>query len=88
MKDYPFLNDEEEEEFAENYRRFLAMRHPNPGRIGCPGSGIIRDFVFRKKLDPKTIDDVVSHIMKCSECALEAIEYAEEYRQTSKKKKE
>ena len=78
MRNRPFLS---EEEFGECFRMFLIQSHPNPNRIGCPDSKVIRDLAFRRKLTPKTLDDAISHIMKCSECARDALDYVEEYKQ-------
>jgi len=78
MEDNTFFS-EEEEEFGENFRRFLVQRHPNPERIGCPDSSILRDIAFRRKIAPETIEKVVAHTMKCSECSRDALDYVAEY---------
>jgi len=73
------LFSEDEEEFGESYRRFLVQKHPNPERIGCPDPSILRDIAFRRKIAPETIEKIVSHTMKCSECSREALDYVAEY---------
>ena len=78
MKDNDFFS-EEEEEFAESLKRFLVKSHPNPERIGCPDTSVIRDIAFHRKVDLKTISKVVNHIMKCSECSMDALDYVAEY---------
>ena len=79
MENDPFISEEDEEEFGDNFRRFLVQRHPNPERIGCPDSRILRDIAFRRAVTPETIEEVTSHMMKCSECAMDALNYADEY---------
>ena len=82
MKD-DLLPNEEEEIFGEYFRRHLAMNHPNPNRIGCPDSRIIRDLAFRRQVAPETVHKVTSHMFKCSECVRDALDYVEEYRKTT-----
>jgi len=82
MKDDNGFNEKDDELFGEHLLRLLVKRHPNPERIGCPDTGIIRDLAFRRKLDTETTRNVVSHIVKCSECILDALKYVEEYRKT------
>jgi hypothetical protein len=77
MKDYPFFD---EEKFGEAYREYLAQKNPNPERIGCPDTNVIRDIAFRRKVAPEICRKVISHMMKCSECVCDAIEYADEYK--------
>ena len=84
MQDYPFFNEENEEEFAESLRRFLVKKHPNPERIGCPDPRILRDLAFRRKVTPENIRKITSHVLKCSECVWDALGYVEEYRKTMK----
>ena len=82
MRNEPLLSEEQEEEFGEYLRRFLVQSHPNPNRIGCPDSRIIRDIAFRRTVTMKTIRKVVDHIMKCSECAMDALDYVAEYEES------
>jgi hypothetical protein len=79
MKDYPFLS---EEDFAESLRRFLVQKHPNPNRVGCPDTSILRDIAFHRKITPETIREVIAHMWKCSECAQDVLDFVEEYRKT------
>jgi len=84
MNDYPFLSDEEDEEFGEALRRFIVKWYPNPDRIGCPDPRILRDIAFRRKVSPEDSRKVMSHIGKCAECVWDALAYAEEYKKTKK----
>ena len=79
MEDNRFFSEEEEEILGESFRRFLVQSHPNPERIGCPDSSIIRDIAFRRKVALETIKKVSAHMMKCSECARDALDYTAEY---------
>ena len=78
-----FFSEKEDEAFGEYFRRLLIQSNPNPDRIGCPDSRIIRDLAFRRRVAPETIQEVISHMMKCSECVKDALEYTEEYKQTT-----
>jgi hypothetical protein len=77
MQDNTFFD---EELFGEWLRRFLIQRYPNPERIDCPDSGIIRDIAFRRKVQPEIARKAIAHLMKCSECVKDALDYVEEYR--------
>jgi hypothetical protein len=79
MEDYSFFS----EELEESLMRFLAFRHPNPERIGCPDSSILRDIAFHRKIAPETVRKVTAHMWKCSECVRDALDFVEEYRKTT-----
>ena len=84
MEKYPFLSEkEEEEEFGEALMRFIVKWHPNPERIGCPDSRILRDLAFRREVAPETIREITAHIMKCSECVWDMLKYADEYEKST-----
>jgi hypothetical protein len=83
MEENLFFSEEEEKLFGEGFRELLATRHPNPDRIGCPDTKIIRDLAFHLEVPPEIIRKVTSHMMKCSECVCDALEYAEEYKKTT-----
>ena len=87
-KDDDFFSEEDDELFGEHLLRFLVKKYPNPDRIGCPDTGIIRDIAFRRKVTPENLGKVTSHILKCSECIWDALAYVEEYRKTKKESEE
>jgi len=81
-EEYPFSSEEQEEMFAEALLEYLARKNPNPERIGCPDTNIIRDIAFHRKVAPELCKEVLDHIWECSECACDTIEYVEEYKKT------
>jgi len=84
---YPFFSEDEEDEFGEALIRFIVKWHPNPERIGCPDSRILRDMAFRRKIAPEIVHEVTTHILKCAECVLDILKYTEEYKNHRKSMK-
>jgi len=83
MEDDAFFDEAEDDEIGELFRRVMIQRYPNPERIGCPDPRILRDLAFRRKIAPEIRRDAISHIMKCSECVRDVLDYTEEYKQTT-----
>jgi hypothetical protein len=82
----PFMTDEEEQRFGEIFRKVLVSEYPNPDRIGCPDTKIIRDLAFhRKVVDPPTFQQITTHMSECSECTRDALRYVEEYKKAKKR---
>ena len=82
MEEYLFLNEKEDDVLQEHLRRILIQSHPNPERVGCPDSRIIRDLAFRRRSAPENIQKVISHLLKCSECVSDALDYVREYEES------
>jgi len=74
------FSEEEKELFGEYFRRFMIQKNPNPQRAGCPDPGILRDLAFRRKVAPGIRRKVFSHMMKCSECVMDILDFVEEYK--------
>ena len=53
--------------------------YPNPEKIGCPGSAVIREVAFREEL---TKDAAWEHITHCSPCYAEFLQFKAGWRQT------
>ena len=83
-KDRP-LGEDEEKIFEAVFERLMEYAYPNPDRIGCPDSKILRDLAFRRKVAPEIFEQVLSHMTECFSCCLDARAYADEYRQTTRK---
>ena len=75
----------EEELFGKWFMAVMQSAYPNPDRVGCPDSRIIRNIVFNTETDVKTIRKVVSHMTQCSPCCTDARVFLNEYRQATKK---
>ena len=52
--------------------------YPNPNRVGCPESAIIREVASREEL---TKDEAWEHITHCSPCYAEFLRFKEKSRQ-------
>jgi hypothetical protein len=82
------LSRAEEHWFAENMRKVLSSEYPNPSRIGCPDSKIIRDLAFHKKVvDSETFGQISLHMFKCSECYRDTLRFVEEYKKERKQRR-
>jgi len=82
MAKNPYFSEKQDEAFGEYFRRVLIQSNPNPDRIGCPDSQIIRDLVFRRQVSPEISQKATSHMMKCSECVRDALDYVAEYEES------
>jgi hypothetical protein len=47
--------------------RGLSSEFPNPQRVGCPGSAVLRDIAFRK-LRLAEVQEWLDHLGSCSPC--------------------
>jgi hypothetical protein len=75
------LTKEEEAIYGIYLRRALIRDKPNPDRIGCPAHELLRDVVYRKRMnDTEAFDRVVDHLVECSPCARDTLMYAELYK--------
>ncbi len=63
------LSSREEHKLLEVFRETFEKRHPNPNRVGCPGTEKLRALAFHEQL-PEA-EAVVTHITKCSPCYTE-----------------
>ncbi len=65
------LSRKEERQLIEAGRRVLLNGgFPNPERVGCPGSEILRAIAFRK-MDLREVEDWIDHLGCCSPCFVE-----------------
>ena len=55
----------------------LSREFPNPQRVGCPGSAVLRGIAFRKLRLPE-VDRWLVHLSSCSPCYQEFTELREE----------
>ena len=55
----------------------LSREFPNPDRVGCPGSGVLRGIAFRK-LRLAEVDQWLNHLSSCSPCYQEFTELRKE----------
>jgi hypothetical protein len=58
-------------------REEILNSYPNPERVGCPVSAMIREVAFREEL---TKDPAWEHITHCSPCYAEFLKFKEEWR--------
>jgi hypothetical protein len=63
------LSSREEHKLLEMFRETFEKRHPNPDRVGCPGTEKLRALAFHEQL-PEA-EGVVTHITRCSPCYTE-----------------
>lgn len=77
-----FFN-EEEKMFEEMFEGLMECAYPNPDRIGCPDSRILRDIAFRRNVEIEIIDEVLTHMTECLPCCLQVRSYVDEYRQAT-----
>ena len=63
-------------------QKAILKDYPNPDRVGCPETPMIREVAFREEL---TKDEVWEHITHCSPCYAEFLKVKEEWRETRKK---
>lgn len=70
-KDNP-LSRKEEREIRETLRQTYATEFPNPKREGCPGKPKLRTLARRESFP--AVQEVVSHISRCSPCSQELTE--------------
>jgi hypothetical protein len=69
------LSKREEERLVEAGRRvLLGGGYPNPDRIGCPGSEVLKALVERK-MDLREAEEWVLHLGMCSPCFIEYTEF-------------
>jgi hypothetical protein len=81
-----YMTKEEELRFGEIFRKVMVSEYPNPDRVGCPDTRIIRDLAFhRKVVDPPTFRQITTHMSECSECTRDALRYVEEYKKAKKR---
>ncbi len=65
------LSRKEEQQLIEAGRGVLLNGgFPNPERVGCPGSEILRAIAFRK-MDLREVEDWIDHLGCCSPCFVE-----------------
>jgi hypothetical protein len=59
--------EEGEAELLEGWGVYLENRFPNPDRIGCPGTAVLKEMAT----DPKNFHDrqAIDHISRCSPCS-------------------
>jgi hypothetical protein len=77
------FSEDDAERFARDLREAALNNYPNPNRIDCPGTGALKklaDSTTRKLM----VDPVWrGHILKCSPCYRELMEYRKQSRSQS-----
>ena len=69
----------EDQRVFEAGRRYFSTAFPNPNRVGCPGTEVLRAIAFRK-MDRCTAKQWDSHLMQCSPCFVEYIAFRDQAR--------
>jgi hypothetical protein len=69
---------EKYERLQKTIQEAILKDYPNPDRLGCPESPMIREVAFREEL---TKDEVWEHITHCSPCYGEFLKFKEEWRE-------
>jgi hypothetical protein len=59
--------DQEEAHILDLLARGLSRDFPNPERVGCPGSAVLRSIAFRK-LRLAEVQQWLDHLSSCSPC--------------------
>lgn len=59
------FSDDPFHQLQREIRESIRRSHPNPDRVGCPGTAVLRK-VARRELKPG--DPAYSHVMECSPC--------------------
>jgi hypothetical protein len=62
-----FYSDKDEKRILAALGRGLLREFPNPDRVGCPRSGIVRDIAFYK-LPLEQAEPWLDHLSSCSPC--------------------
>ena len=62
-----FYSDKDEKRILAALGRGLLQEYPNPGRVGCPRSGVVRDIAFHK-LPLAQAEPWLDHLSSCSPC--------------------
>jgi hypothetical protein len=58
-------------------RRYFSTAFPNPNRVGCPGTDVLRAIAFRK-VDRRQAKEWDSHLMECSPCFVEYVAFRDQ----------
>jgi hypothetical protein len=69
----------EDQRVFEAGRRYFSTAFPNPNRVGCPGTEVLRAIAFRK-MDRCTAKQWDSHLMQCSPCFVEYVAFRDQAR--------
>lgn len=62
-----FYSDKDEKRILAALGRGLSQEYPNPDRVGCPRSGVVRDIAFHK-LPLAQAEPWLDHLSSCSPC--------------------
>jgi len=73
LSEKPF-SKKEEDRFLDAAREIFENDFPNPDRVGCPGSEVVKAIAFRKLLGEEA-KKWRAHSMRCSPCTREYIEF-------------
>ena len=68
--------DKDEKRILDVLTRGLSREFPNPDRVGCPDSAVLRGIAFRK-LRLAEVDQWLNHLSSCSPCYQEFTELRE-----------
>jgi hypothetical protein len=77
------LSRKDEQRLLQAGKRVLLVGFPNPDRIGCPGSEILKAIAFRK-LDLPRSSQYIDHFGECSPCFSEYIAFREQAQRTKR----
>ena len=64
-------------------RRYFSTAFPNPNRVGCPGTDVLRAIAFRK-VDRSKAKEWDSHLMECSPCFVEYVAFRDQAQRIQK----
>ena len=71
------FSGQEDRRVFEAGRRYFSTAFPNPNRVGCPGTEVLRDIAFRK-MERSRAKQWDSHLMECSPCFVEYVAFRDQ----------
>jgi len=71
------FSGQEDRRVFEAGRRYFSTAFPNPNRVGCPGTDVLRAIAFRK-MERSRAKQWDSHLMECSPCFVEYVAFRDQ----------
>jgi hypothetical protein len=71
------FSGQEDRRVFEAGRRYFSTAFPNPNRVGCPGTEVLRAVAFRK-MERSRAKQWDSHLMECSPCFVEYVAFRDQ----------
>ena len=71
------FSGQEDRRVFEAGRRYFSTAFPNPNRVGCPGTEVLRAVAFRK-MERGSAKQWDSHLMECSPCFVEYVAFRDQ----------